>query len=111
MLLYEIEKHMNAKILRKINEYHSPSSLSSPPIRGRHKSGAVPAYLDSPGTPGHWSLTVQRAVYVGGEEMTLVTVVQDPISLQSTELYFCISTLLGCYTEGEGIVLLSEWTL
>ena len=51
MLLYEIEKHMNAKILRKINEYHSPSSLSSPPIRGRHKSGAVPAYLDT--TPGH----------------------------------------------------------
>ena len=54
MLLYEIEKHMNAKILRKINEYHSPSSLSSPPIRGRHKSGAVPAYLDTT-TP--WSLT------------------------------------------------------
>ena len=34
-------------------------STSSPPIRGGHKSGAVPAYLDTghTGTPAYWSLT------------------------------------------------------
>ena len=36
----------------------SPPSPATPPIRGGHKSGAVPAYLDSPGTPAYWSLTV-----------------------------------------------------
>ena len=48
----------------------SPPSPATPPIRGRYKSGAVPAYLDSPGTPAYWSLTVHTAVeksrYRGG---------------------------------------------
>ena len=48
----------------------SPPSPATPPIRGRYKSGAVPAYLDSQGTPAYWSLTVHTAVeksrYRGG---------------------------------------------
>ena len=48
----------------------SPPSPATPPIRGGHKSGAVPAYLDSQGTPAYWSLTVHTAVeksrYRGG---------------------------------------------
>ena len=31
----------------------SPPSPATPPIRGRHKSGAVPAYLDTGHTRGH----------------------------------------------------------